>query len=123
MPDFLTISTNTTVKAIGTLAGSTTSFVLTAPYTITPFTWYIRPDGGTRWDPTHTSGQCNGKFDASYASTGGTGTNQNCAFNDVRWLWDNQNFGNYPNWIVTGGDTVIVRAKHGRSTVESRVSG
>jgi hypothetical protein len=36
----------------------------------TPSTWYVRPDGGTRFSSNVTSGQCNGLADASYVSTG-----------------------------------------------------
>jgi hypothetical protein len=73
-------------------------------------TWYVRPDGGTRYSSNVPSGQCNGKFDASYASTGGTGTNQNCAFNDFRYLWDDESGAvGAGAWVIAGGDTVIIR--------------
>ena len=84
-------------------------------------TWYVRPDGGTRYSSNMTSGQCNGKYDASYASTGGKGVNQNCAFNDVRYLWqdgsytvnfDRSVFPAY-GWIGSGGDTYIIRGSIG----------
>ena len=67
-------------------------------------TWYIRPDGGTRHSA-KTSGQCDGKADAPYR---GKGTNQHCAFNDYRYLWDDHSYGNSA-WVIAGGDTVIIR--------------
>lgn len=73
-------------------------------------TWYIRPDGGTRWSANVTTGQCNGKFDVSYVSTGGTGVNQNCAFNDFRYLYDDfSRVVGQGAWVIAGGDTVVVR--------------
>ncbi len=79
-------------------------------------TWYVRPDGGTRYSSNQTAGQCDGTADVSYASTGGTGVNQHCAFNDVRYLWTDGSYTNDPNagspkwgWIGSGGDTYIVR--------------
>lgn len=79
-------------------------------------TWYVRPDGGTRYSVNQTAGQCDGTADVSYASTGGTGTNQHCAFNDVRNLWTDGSYNTDPNagspkwgWIGAGGDTYIIR--------------
>jgi hypothetical protein len=66
-------------------------------------TWYVRPDGGTRHSTTLTTGQCNGQANAPY---GGTGTNQPCAFNDVRYLWADGSFAG--SWAISGGDTVII---------------
>ena len=68
-------------------------------------TWYVRPDGGSRYSAGHTTGQCDGKADTAY---GGTGTNQHCSFGDVRWLYDAQD-GNPRSWVIAGGDTVIIR--------------
>ncbi|NYF50834.1 Ig domain-containing protein [Tunturiibacter gelidoferens] len=68
-------------------------------------TWYIRPDGGTRYSANATTGQCDGKADVAYS---GTGTNQHCAFKDPRYLWDDQSYGNHA-WVISGGDTVILR--------------
>jgi len=107
----ITVSVSETVKAIGVLSGYTNSLVGSATYTIgggTTHSWFIRTDGGSRYSTDNTSGQCNGMYDASYASTGGTGTNQNCAFNDVRYLWDDGAYGN-DAWVISGGDTVVVR--------------
>ncbi len=78
-------------------------------------TWYVRPDGGTRYSSNATTGQCDGLGDAPYP---GTGTNQHCAFNDVRYLWSD---GSYTygtsmpgwGWVIAGGDTVIIRGSIG----------
>lgn len=67
-------------------------------------TWYVRQDGGTLYNATHNpTNQCDGKHDAAYP---GSGTNQPCAVNDVRWLYDDQQ-GDYA-WVIAGGDTVIL---------------
>ncbi|WP_433966270.1 Ig domain-containing protein [Tunturiibacter gelidiferens] len=68
-------------------------------------TWYIRPDGGSRYSAKATTGQCDGKADVAYS---GSGTNQHCAFKDPRYLWDDQSYGNNA-WVIAGGDTVILR--------------
>jgi hypothetical protein len=84
----------------------------------TGHTWYVRPDGGTRYSSNKTAGQCDGTADASYASTGGTGTNQHCAFNDVRYLWQDTSYTDgttFPGWgwIGSGGDTYLIRGSIG----------
>ena len=71
-------------------------------------TWYIRADGGTRYDANNRNGQCDGKHDAGYL---GSGVNQPCAFGDFRYLYDDQH--TYPTpststWAISGGDTVII---------------
>ncbi len=68
-------------------------------------TWYIRADGGTRYSANNTQGQCDGKGDNAYS---GSGTNQHCAFKDYRYLWDDQSYNNSA-WVISGGDTVIIR--------------
>ncbi len=68
-------------------------------------TWYVRPDGGTRYSANARKGQCDGKADAAYR---GSGVNQHCAFNDYRFLYDDQSYGNRA-WVIAGGDTVILR--------------
>jgi hypothetical protein len=78
-------------------------------------TWYVRPDGGTRYSKNVAKGQCDGKTDASYS---GKGVNQHCAFNDVRWLWQDGSYssaGNFPSWgwVIAGGDTAIIRGSIG----------
>ena len=47
-------------------------------------TWYVRTDGGTRHSSKAGKGQSDCKGRRSFL---GTGTNQHCAFNDVRYLW------------------------------------
>ena len=69
-------------------------------------TWYIRPDGGTRYSAKSPNGQCDGKADTAYS---GSGRNQHCAFNDFRFLYDDQSYGGGSNWVISGGDTVILR--------------
>lgn len=81
-------------------------------------TWYVRPDGGARFSSNQPTGQCDGATDASYASTGGTGVNQHCAFNDVRMLWQDGSYTTgttFPSWgwIGAGGDTYIIRGSIG----------
>lgn len=81
-------------------------------------TWYVRPDGGTRYTANRVSaglspGQCNGMADAAYSGDGGT--NENCAFNDVRFLFQDGTYATttsgFPSWgwIGAGGDTYIIR--------------
>jgi hypothetical protein len=80
-------------------------------------TWYVRPHGGTRYSANARKGQCDGKADADYR---GSGANQHCAFNDVRYLWTDGNYctDNSPNstcwkWVGTGGDTYLIRGSIG----------
>jgi hypothetical protein len=75
-------------------------------------TWYVRHDGGTRYSSHNRKGQCDGKADAAYT---GSGTNQHCAFNDVRYLWTDGSYTTDPRagapswgWIGAGGDTYII---------------
>ena len=68
-------------------------------------TWFVRPDGGTRYSANVPTGQCNGTYDLPYP---GTGVDQNCAFNDVRYLWSD-NSGAQNGWVIAGGDTVVIR--------------
>jgi Putative Ig domain len=91
---------------VQTKSAATSIVVAAATQTTGPgTTWYVRPDGGSRYSAGHTTGQCDGKADTAY---GGTGTNQHCAFGDVRWLYDAQD-GNSRSWVIAGGDTVIIR--------------
>lgn len=68
-------------------------------------TWYVRGDGGTRFSAKVHTGQCDGKADTAYR---GKGVNQHCAFNDYRFLFDDQSYNNNA-WVISGGDTVILR--------------
>lgn len=70
-------------------------------------TWYVRPDGGTRYSANVTSGQCDGKGDAAYS---GTGTNQHCAFNDFRYLAFDGTSATSGTWVIAGGDIVHIAA-------------
>ena len=73
-------------------------------------TWYVRADGGTRYSASRVanglSAQCNGKYDAPYSGDGGN--NENCAFNDYRSLYDDQATYGVLQWVIAGGDTVII---------------
>jgi hypothetical protein len=84
-------------------------FVLFCTFPAMATTWYVRSDGGTRYDAARVAAgmtaQCNGKYDAPNP---GSGVNQNCAFNDYRFLYDDQTYGNSA-WVISGGDTVIIR--------------
>lgn len=112
------LTVTTTIKFIYWATGTcTSSGVQTGLYTLgSKKTVYIRADGGTRYTAAVPTGQCNGFYDASYASTGGTGVNQNCAFNDVRYLWDDNN-GTH-TWVPAGGDDILV---HGCNALPSQV--
>jgi hypothetical protein len=94
-----------------------TSIVVTAAHAASGpgTTWYVRPDGGTRFSSNQAQGQCDGQADVAYS---GTGVNQHCAFNDARWLWQDGSYstvGNPPSWgwVIAGGDTVILRGSIG----------
>ncbi len=71
-------------------------------------TWYIRPQGGTPYTNASNTpnGQCDGKHDADYP---GSGVNQPCAFNNFRNLWSDDQTYQLRQWVIAGGDTVIVR--------------
>jgi hypothetical protein len=97
-------------------ASVSASIAVSAAQSASGTTWYVRPDGGTRYSSNFTSGQCDGKTDQSYAAAvaanGGTAaTNMHCAFNDVRFLWQDGSYDSYweYGWIIAGGDTVIIR--------------
>lgn len=77
-------------------------------------TWFVRPDGGNRYDAKEfTAGQCDGKADAPYP---GHGTNQHCAFFDVRYMYMVGTYGNV-GWVIDGGDTVVI---HGCRALKSQ---
>ncbi len=105
-----TVASGTYTATITGTSGSVTADVpvtINVPQPAQPVsytTWYIRPDGGTRYDANVPSGQCNGKYDAPYP---GSGVDQNCAFNDFRYLWDDGTRGNW-GWVIAGGDTVVI---------------
>lgn len=76
-------------------------------------TWYVNSSGGNRYEATdQPTGQCDGQSSAAYP---GTGTNQHCAFNDIRYLWTDGTYTTDVNagapkwgWIIAGGDTAII---------------
>jgi hypothetical protein len=86
--------------------GALLVFVLTMlPTAIFGSTWFVRPDGGTRYSASRHSGQCDGLADAPYP---GSGVNKRCAFNDVRYMWMDGTYGNSA-WVMAGGDTLVIR--------------
>jgi hypothetical protein len=102
---FLTIATLSVILFPGTSSSA---------QTLNPKTWFVRPDGGTRFSSNMASGQCDGQADAAYP---GKGTNQHCAFNDFRYMWDdNSGMVGQGAWIIAGGDTVVVRGCSALST-------
>jgi len=99
---------------VQTASGSIT-VTAPAPPPTTGTTWYVRPDGGTRYSSIMTDGQCDGLGDAAYP---GTGVNQHCAFNDVRYFWQDGSYATgtqFPNWgwVGNGGDTYLIRGSIG----------
>lgn len=62
-------------------------------------TYYVRTDGGT-------SAQCTGLANVSYASTGGTGLSQACAFIHPAWAMGAKG----TTRVMHGGDTLIMDA-------------
>ncbi len=101
-----TASVSDNGSPVQTQSASTYIVVAAAQPTGPGTTWYIRPDGGTRYSANQTLGQCDGKGDAAYS---GTGTNQHCAFNDLRYMWDDQTYAGTMQWVMAGGDTLIIR--------------
>jgi hypothetical protein len=79
--------------------------ILIASKPVANTTWYVRPDGGTRYSANVPTGQCDGISDAPYP---GTGVNQHCAFDDFRFLYMDGSYGDKA-WVIAGGDTVLVR--------------
>jgi hypothetical protein len=87
--------------------GNAITFQVTQGSTAAATTWYVRPDGGTPFvSATQTpNGQCNGKVNAPYP---GSGVNQPCAMGNIRYLWADGVTWYKTNWMIAGGDTVIV---------------
>jgi len=81
------------------------SLLVVIPISTHATTWYVRNDGGSRYNAANSpAGRCDGQHDAADP---GSGTNQPCAFGDVRYLWaDGSDAG---SWAISGGDTVIIR--------------
>jgi hypothetical protein len=86
-------------------------FLLLLMAVISPYlsgrTWYVRPDGGTRYSSNVAAGQCDGKADVAYP---GAGVNKHCAFKDFRYMWDDES-GKIGSgaWVIAGGDTIVIR--------------
>jgi hypothetical protein len=106
---------NTTVENIYTTAASqappatttTSSSSIPCPTNAGHVCWYVRLDGGTRYDATNApNGQCDGAHDAAYP---GTGTNQPCAFNSPVWFYERGDYSGYNHWVGSGGDTYFIR--------------
>lgn len=81
-------------------------------------TWYVRPDGGTPFVSASTTpnGQCDGLHDAAYP---GQGVNQACAVGNLTYLWLDQVSYAKVGWMISGGDTVVVRQKSGGYSIGS----
>jgi len=101
----ITITVTDSSKPVQTQSMATDIIVAAQPSTVPGTTWFVRPDGGTRYSANVPAGQCNGTYDTPYP---GTGVDQNCAFNDVRYMWSD-NSGSAPAWVIAGGDTVVIR--------------
>lgn len=69
-------------------------------------TWFVRADGGNRYDTSYTAGECDGLADAAYP---GKGVNRHCAFADVRYMYMLGTYGNI-GWVMQGGDTLVIRS-------------
>ncbi len=105
----VTVTVTDSSNPARTQSAATDIIVAAAPTTGPAATWFVRPDGGTRYSVDVPTGQCNGMYDAAYP---GTGVDQNCAFNDVRYLWSD-NSGAQNAWVIAGGDTVVLRGCSG----------
>jgi hypothetical protein len=101
----ITVAVTDSSKPAQTQSAATDIIVATEPSNGAGTTWFIRPDGGTRYSVNVPTGQCNGLYDQPYP---GKGVDQNCAYNDVRYMWSD-NSGSAPAWVMSGGDTVVVR--------------
>lgn len=99
------------MKTIGRILLSLLAFSTLPAFGTT--TWYVNAGGGNRYEPTdQPTGQCDGQSPAPYP---GTGVNQHCAFNDVRYLWTDGTYTTDVNagapkwgWIGAGGDTYLI---------------
>lgn len=77
-------------------------------------TWFVRPLGGTRLSANVPAGQCDGLSDVDFATAQAGGTLPHCAFNALRYMWDDNFSGNngQGTWVIAGGDTVVIRGCH-----------
>ena len=110
---------STSTSSTGSTSTSSTGSTSTAS---TGTTYYVRPDGGTRYSTNMTSGQCDGLGDSAYS---GVGVNQHCAFSSPHFLWQDGFYPQNPSdpavaasfpswgWIGQGGDTYLIRGSIG----------
>jgi Chitobiase/beta-hexosaminidase C-terminal domain len=119
----ISVTYTQTINAVAVAPGFSTSAVSSATYTISLIppagghTWYVNGNGGTRFSVNQTQGQCNGLYPDPYP---GSGVNQNCAFNDIRYLWTDGSYTTNSNagapawgWIGSGGDTYLIDCSNG----------
>jgi hypothetical protein len=69
-------------------------------------TWYVQPNGGPRYSATYlpTGDSCDGQSNANMVIGGGP--NQNCAWNDPRYVWADGSAAGL--MAMSGGDTLIL---------------
>lgn len=91
------------------------SVTVIAP-TITNTIWYVRPDGGTRWDAAVPTGQCDGKTNAAYP---GSGTDQPCAFSSPMYCLTDETSSTVYTGALQSGDTCLIA----KSTVPYNMGG
>ena len=101
----ITVAVSDSGKPVQTQSAATDIIVAAEAATTAGTTWFVRPDGGTRYDANVPTGQCNGTSDAAYP---GEGVNQNCAFSSVQYLYMDGTYG-VSQWVISGGDTVVIR--------------
>ncbi len=115
------VSATTTIKAVAMGDRFRPSNVVSTIYTITTATggntWYVNGGGGTRYSTNQPGGQCNGRSPNPYP---GSGVDQDCAFNDIRYLWTDasyvtDNAAGAPawGWIGSSGDTYLIDCSGG----------
>lgn len=79
-------------------------------------TWFVRADGGTRVSTNVPGGLCDGLSDLPAAGA----TAKHCAFNDFRYLWDDDSgVIGLGAWVIAGGDTIVVRGCHALTTQQN----
>jgi hypothetical protein len=111
----ITVSTSETIKSFAVAPGFGPGPVTSETYTLNTQSgqvWYVNGGGGTRFSVNQPNGQCDGLSPNAYP---GSGTNQHCAFNDIRYLWTDGTYSADPSvgppawgWIGSSGDTYLV---------------
>lgn len=119
-------TSGTTVLTAVSCIGGTTAALTGSPATYVtraPITWYVDTvanGAGTRYSSNVTSGQCNGQSTAHYIS----GVNQNCPFQQARYLWDDDSGVVFQGaWLPAGGDTIQINGCTPLSTETNPVAG